>query len=46
VDEGAGKVRVRYTALGLGEGPEWEAAFNQLDQRMDLDLRTLQAALK
>jgi len=46
VDEGKGMVRVRYTVLGLGEGPEWEAAFNDLDKRMELELRMLQGAAK
>jgi len=34
-DLGDGWVRLRYAALGLGEGSQWRDAFNLLDQRME-----------
>lgn len=44
-DLGDGWVRIRYTALGLGDGPQWRDAFNLLDQRMDFVMNNLRVLL-
>jgi len=44
-DLGDGWVRIRYTALGMGNGEQWQDAFNLLDQRMEFVMENLRLYL-
>lgn len=44
-DLGDSRVRIRFTGLGWGEGPEWEREYVQFDAGMDLVLRRVEAII-